>query len=153
MKTKRKKVLDISEPIIPDKIRNDTPPRGRPRVMTAVSTQQIVNLQAKLMVLSADPCPKNVVGVICAYMEADLYGFIPPDTVLRGKSFLEMLYKKYDPSVLEAFGFVGGQITTSGTLPPRTLSIPQKQIEEKDNNGSEKEKTDNNRNTSGTSTS
>ncbi len=109
---------------------NDTPPKGRPRVMTATETVQIRNLQAKINVLAGDPCPANVVGVICGYLEADLYNLVPSDVVLRGKAFLEMLYKKYDPSVLQMFGFTGNSgMELSGDKPPKTLSTPQKQID------------------------
>ncbi len=85
--------------------RNDTRPSGRPRKLTALGTREVDNLRAKIALMSANPTPQNIAGLVCAYLEADLCNLITPEIMGRAKGFIDVLHKKYDPKVIQSFNF------------------------------------------------
>lgn len=102
------------------KVTPDKDKKGRPRVFTELKEKEIVNLRAKIGLLSVEPSAHNIAGVVCAYMDADICNLLTSDIVTRGMDFLNLLYKKYDPKILQSFNFAG----ELGNAPPKTLSIP-----------------------------
>ncbi len=115
----------------PDKrrYRNDTKSSSRQRKATATGTKEVEELVTKMGLLSTEPCPNNIVGVICAYMKADLYNLIPVDTVLRGKAFLDLLYKKADVSLFQFTNNNSGGFSDDKPAPPSSLhTTPYKEI-------------------------
>ncbi len=102
------------------KVTPDKDKKGRPRVFTELKEKEIINLRAKIGLLSVEPSAHNIAGVVCAYMDADICNLLTHDIVMRGMEFLNLLYKKYDPKILQSFNFAG----ELGEGPPGSLLAP-----------------------------